>query len=364
MISLRSICQAWFKPFLISGIKPKGKPVHGSICSLQFHHNHRPMHSSQCARQLATNSTEESLLKRKYVPRRTLMYIPGHDEKKLRKIPNLGVDCAVLECEDGVALTKKAEARENIRKILDELDFGTTDCAVRVNSMDSGLTEEDLQVIFQADKLPQTVLLPKVDTVDDIIEFTTMFKNVTKDKNGYCPYLIVYIETAIGLLNMRNILQQAKDFSAYGIYQLDGVVFGSDDLCADIGASRSTAGTELMYARQQVLLTAKAFRLQAIDMVHIDIKDLDGLLLQSEEGARFGFTGKQIIHPNQIAIVRDAFTPSKSKIDWAIELIQAFEKHQESGEGAFTFHGNMIDMPLLLQAKNIVQMSERTEQAV
>ncbi|XP_071113257.1 citramalyl-CoA lyase, mitochondrial-like isoform X1 [Haliotis cracherodii] len=298
---------------------------------------------------------------RPYIPRRTLMYVPGHDVKKLRKVPNLGVDCAVLECEDGVALNKKAEARENIRQMLDEVDFSGVDCALRVNSVSSGLVEQDLKVIFKADRLPQTILLPKVDTVEDLTQFTDLLRAVTADRKGYCPYLLTYVESAQGVLNMQDVLQKARQYSTQGVFHMDGVVFGSDDFCADIGAVRTTDARELTYARQKVVMVAKAFRLQAIDLVFIDIKDTESLRHQSLEGARLGYTGKQVVHPGQVSTVRDAFTPSGERVQWAMELVAAFEQHQDSGKGAFTFHGNMIDMPLLLQAKNTLKIVKNIE---
>jgi len=97
----------------------------------------------------------------RYVPRRACLYVPGNDEKKLRKIPDFGVDCAVLDCEDGVALNRKVEARSMISQMLGEIEFGQTEPVVRINSVDSGLAEDDLKVIFQAKKLPQTFMLPK-----------------------------------------------------------------------------------------------------------------------------------------------------------------------------------------------------------
>lgn len=105
-----------------------------------------------------------------------------------------------------------------------------------------------------------------------------------------------------------------------------------------------------------MVAVAKAFQLQAIDLVHIDYKDLDGLKRQSEEGAKMGFTGKQVIHPSQIPIVQKAFSPTQEKVAWATELIEQFREHEESGRGAFTFRGSMIDMPLVKQAQNIVNM--------
>ena len=149
---------------------------------------------------------------------------------------------------------------------------------------------------------------------------------------------------------------------------------------------------ELIYARQRIVTVAKAFGLQAIDMVHIDFKDLEGLRAQSEYSAKMGFTGKQVIHPSQIDIVHNSYRyvgigtiivggsnffmldyhsdfqnlyyfaicrPSKEKVEWAKELIKEFHVHQSQGKGAFTFRGSMIDAPLVKQAENIVGASEK-----
>ncbi|KAK6187525.1 hypothetical protein SNE40_005529 [Patella caerulea] len=326
----------------------------------------RKLFSTFCNKRLSVNGLNKrsvgcystSSAERQYIPRRTVMYVPGHDLKKLRKIPQLNTDCAVLECEDGVALSKKAEARVNICQILEEIDFGPIDCAVRVNSVSSGLIEEDLKIILSAKKLPQTVLIPKVDNIDELNYFTDIMKreiNRRKETN-YRPYLITFIESGQAVMNMVDIIKTGLRFSEEGVYLLDGVVFGSDDFCADIGATRTSEAGELIYARQKIVMTAKAFRLQAIDMVSIDIKDQESLERQSLEGARMGYTGKQIIHPSQIDTVNTAFTPSHDKVEWATQLLDAFNTHHQSGQGAFTFRGSMIDMPLVLQARNILQL--------
>ncbi|GLD51931.1 citrate lyase subunit beta-like protein, mitochondrial, partial [Lates japonicus] len=104
----------------------------------------------------------------RYIPRRAVLYCPGNDERKLRKLASLDVDCAVLDCEDGVALSKKAEARETIPKMLVELDLGRTEKCVRVNSVSSGLAEADLEVILQAEVLPPAIMLPKVEDTQEV----------------------------------------------------------------------------------------------------------------------------------------------------------------------------------------------------
>lgn len=297
---------------------------------------------------------------RKYTPRRAVLYVPGNDERKLLKIPMLNVDCAVMDCEDGVALNRKVEARKTITKMLDELKFGKTECVVRVNAVSSGLMEEDFKEIFTANTLPETIMVPKVNSVQELDIVMKTIHSALKDRQLESKLgLIIFIESAIGLMNLRDVCHKGTELSLRSsTLQLEGVVFGSDDFCADIGAKRSADAAELVYARQKIITIAKAFRLQAIDMVHIDYKDHESLRQQSVLGANMGFTGKQVIHPSQIPVVHEAFSPSPEQIEWATELISAFDEHQATGKGAFTFRGNMIDMPLLLQAKNIVQLAE------
>ncbi|XP_067842701.1 citramalyl-CoA lyase, mitochondrial isoform X3 [Heptranchias perlo] len=244
----------------------------------------------QCCRYASSTPTD-----RQYVPRRAVLYVPGNDERKLHKITSLRVDCAVLDCEDGVALNKK---------------------------------------------------------------FADRFAKYSKGRTLKEPMnLITFVETAVGLLNFKAECEEAQRLGAHAGFQLDGAVFGSDDFCASIGATRTEDARELVYARQKVVVTAKAFGLQAIDLVYIDYKDDKGLCRQSREGALMGFTGKQVIHPSQIAIVQEAFSPSLDRVKWAQELIDAFGEHQKLGKGAFTFHGSMIDMPSLKQAQNIITLA-------
>jgi citrate lyase subunit beta-like protein len=167
----------------------------------------------------------------------------------------------------------------------------------------------------------------------------------------------VYCESARSLADLRSILT-----SASSLFSLQGVVFGSDDFSADVGINgrHSPEAWELMYARQKIVTTCRLFEnAQPIDMVYINFKDLDGLKKQAEQGAAWGFTGKQVIHPQQVPVVQAAFSPSESNIAWARELIDAYDKHEhEEGKGAFTFRGQtMVDRPLLKRARYILNMT-------
>ncbi|XP_075419573.1 citramalyl-CoA lyase, mitochondrial [Tenrec ecaudatus] len=294
----------------------------------------------------------------KYTPRRAVLYVPGNDEKKIRKIPTLRVDCAVLDCEDGVAANKKSEARMTIVKTLEDFDLGPTERCVRINAVSSGLAEEDLEALLQSRILPSSLMLPKVEHPEDIRWFADKFSFHLRGRKLEQPMnLIPFVETAMGLLNFKAVCEEALKTGPHVGLTLDAVVFGGEDFRASIGATSSKGTQDILYARQKIIVVAKAFGLQAIDLVYIDFRDGDGLLRQSREGAAMGFTGKQVIHPNQIATVQEQFSPSPEKLQWAEELIAAFQDHQQLGKGAFTFQGSMIDMPLLKQARNIVTLA-------
>uniref|UniRef100_A0A9J8CDA0 Citramalyl-CoA lyase, mitochondrial n=1 Tax=Cyprinus carpio carpio TaxID=630221 RepID=A0A9J8CDA0_CYPCA len=261
-------------------------------------------------------------------------------------------------CEDGVALNKKDAARKTIPKMLAELDLGRTEKCVRVNSVSSDLAEADMEVILQADLLPTALMLPKVEDTGEVQWVSDNLKGRELEEP---IHLVTFVETALGLLNFKAVCESLRDLGPKAGLHHDGVVFGSDDFCASIGATGTKDAKELLFAWQKVVVTTKAFGLQAIDLVYIDCQDVEGLRQQAREGALMGFTGKQVIHPNQIKVVQDEFAPSPKRIKWATELIAAFHEHQKLGKGAFTFHGSMIDMPSLKQAQNIVMMASTVQ---
>ncbi|KAM7380262.1 hypothetical protein PAMP_003574 [Pampus punctatissimus] len=242
--------------------------------------------------------------------------------------------------------------------MLAELDLGRTEKCVRVNSVSSGLAEADLQVILEAEVLPPAIMLPKVEDTQEVQWFVDRFQHNLKGRALTEPIrLVTFVETAVGLLNFKVVCEEIRRLASKASLHHDGVVFGSDDFCASIGATRTKDARELLYARQKVVVTTKAFGLQAIDLVHIDYKDVEGLRQQAREGALMGFTGKQVIHPGQVQVVQEEFSPSQQRVQWAKDLIVAFDQHQKEGKGAFTFRGSMIDMPSLKQAQNILTFS-------
>jgi citrate lyase beta subunit len=162
--------------------------------------------------------------------------------------------------------------------------------------------------------------------------------------------MLVGVETAKGILNLKEIAEADK--------RLEAIIFGAEDFAASVGATRTKEATEVLYARSAVIAACAANELQAIDMVYIDFRDIEGLRLEAEQGARLGFSGKQIIHPNQVAAVQEAFTPSAEAIEYAQRVVNTFAASQREGKGAFALDGRMIDMPLLKNAQNVLDRAK------
>ena len=282
--------------------------------------------------------------------RRALLYMPGDDRRKIEKSTTLGVDCICMDMEDGVAISHKTEARAVIAQAMKDLDFGNSERCIRINSVGSGFEKFDLAAAIATN--PDSVVLPKVETaaqVRSISEYIEIYELSSKLNIGSIR-LLVGVETAKGILNLKEIADADK--------RLDAIIFGAEDYAASIGATRTKDATEVLYARSAVVTACAANELQAIDMVYIDFRDTEGLRFEAEQGAGLGFSGKQIIHPNQVEAVQEAFTPSAEAIEYAQRVVAAFAASQKEGRGAFALDGKMIDMPLLKNAKKVLDRAK------
>jgi citrate lyase beta subunit len=278
--------------------------------------------------------------------RRALLYMPGDDRRKIEKSITLGVDSICMDMEDGVAANRKVEARAVIAQAMMDLDFGTSERCIRINSIGSGLEKLDLVAALATN--PDSIVVPKIESAEQVkwvsehIESYELSGNL---KIGSIR-LLIGVETAKGILNLREIAGADK--------RLEAIIFGGEDYAASVGAVRTKEATELLYARQATVTACAANDLQAIDIVFIDFKDDPGLRVEAEQGAGFGFSGKQIIHPNQAVPVQEAFTPSAEAIEYAKRIVESFESSQKEGRGAYALDGRMIDMPLLKNAQKVL----------
>jgi citrate lyase beta subunit len=278
--------------------------------------------------------------------RRSLLFVPGDSRRKIEKAATLGADVVCLDMEDGVAVNQKQAARDSIREALSALDFGRSERMIRINPYDSELKTDDLAQTITA--RPDSVLIPKVESAEAIGWLDSQIAAAEHERGwpAGAIEILAMVETARGVVNLKEIASASPRMSA--------LVFGAEDLAGDIGAARTREGWEVFYARSAVVTHAAAFGLQAIDMVFVDYNDAEGLLREARDGARMGYAGKQLIHPNQIAVVHAAFTPDDAAIAHARRVVEAHEKNQASGFGAFALDGKMVDMPVVKAAQHVL----------
>ncbi len=290
-------------------------------------------------------------------PRRSFHFVPGGNEKMIAKALTLPADALILDLEDAVTVDRKAEARESVLRWLQTLDFGARERWVRMNPLATGFGEADLEGTIAG--RPDGYVVPKPESAADIRGVAAILDRL-EEKHGL-PFgstglLPIATETPEGLLNIAQVAEASPRVVA--------VSWGIEDLSAAMGLrrTRDADGRYLdipRYARVMTALAAAAAGGQALDTVYTDIPNLEGLRRECQEAVWMGFTGKISIHPSQIPVINEAFTPSKEELQEARELIAAFEEHRLKGSGAFAFRGQMVDMPHLTRARKILERAQR-----
>ena len=273
--------------------------------------------------------------------RRSVLFAPGDKPELLRNAPESGADTVVFDLEDGVAPAEKQRAREAVASILAEIDPECELC-VRINPLGKG-AREDLDAVVGV-SAPDTIVLPKVESGDDVHTIAEL-----SQARGVRLPVFALLETAQGVL-------RAEEIASAG--PTTAVALGGEDLAADVGASRTPENTEVQYARQHVVLAAGAAGVDAIDILVTNFEETDRLERETTEAIEFGFDGKMAIHPRQVDVINDAFTPGAEELDWAERVLAARDRARESGKAVFAVDGEMIDAPLITQAERIIARAE------
>mgnify|MGYP000867220978 CR=1 FL=1 len=278
--------------------------------------------------------------------RRALLYVPGNDQAKIAKAAALGVDAVILDLEDGVALNRKDEARAVILETLKSTDFGPAERLVRINPFYTGRAERDLEAVLPG--RPEALVLPKANSAE-LVRETDRLLTAAEERLGFpigSTGIVALIESGLAFVNLASICAASP--------RLQGLILGAEDLAADTGITRTVEAGELLYARSALVMHAAAFGLQAVDMVQTNFKNEDLLREECQTGARLGFTGKQIIHPAQVAVTQAAFTPSAAEVERAQLIMEKAQIAQAQGMGAYSLDGEMVDLPVVKRAETIL----------
>ncbi|MEA2071262.1 MAG: aldolase/citrate lyase family protein [Asgard group archaeon] len=301
----------------------------------------------------------EELSKEKYVKRtkedvtrirRTRLYISGNNPAMIRNAPLFGADSVIFDLEDSVAINQKDAARILVRNALNELDFGNTEVTVRINPIDTPYFKQDIEEIVRAE--PYAIVLPKSEDPNDIIEVSQEIA-IVEEKAGLPIGLIKLmpiIESALGVLKAEDI--------ALACSRIVAISPGGEDLTADLGATRTVAGEELLYIRSKLVLAARAAGVQVLDTVYGNVNDEEGLINQTKRIIRMGFDGKACIHPRQVEPIHKAFRPTDQEIERAKRIVEAYKHAQEEGLGAICVDNHMIDVPVVKRSERILQRAK------
>jgi len=283
---------------------------------------------------------------------RSLLFVPADSPKKLDKAMTSGADALIVDLEDSVALDAKTRAREGAAAFLKEAGAQSHRpyLLVRVNSLQTGLTDADLDAVIAAKA--DAVMLPKAEGGGSIAHLDA--KLAVREATGGLPdgavkIVAIATETAAALF-------QAGTYGGASA-RLTALTWGAEDLSADLGAetNRDAAGGYLdpyRLARTLCLAGAAAAQVPAIDTVFIDFRDDTGFRRDCEEGRRDGFVGKMAIHPAQVPIINELFTPTPQALAQAQEIVDAFAANP--GAGVVGLRGVMVDRPHLARAQRLL----------
>ena len=308
---------------------------------------------------------------------RTLLFIPGNNNKFLEKSKSIYPDILCFDLEDSVPLSEKSIARDLIRQTLcsynnkldnkdtdnnDKINHGTDNndnnyspqLFVRVNSFESGLYDQDIESVI-CDQL-DGIVIPKVNSEIELEKINVIIENLEKQKKIHKTIrLIPSIESSQGVVNCYNIAK----FNS----RVCSIIFGVFDYLYDMKLDYVDEGIEYSYARAKIPVDARAAGISALDSIWQKVNDIDGLKRDAKIAKRLGYSGKSIIHPKHIEPVHKVFVPSQNEIEWAKKVVSRLNQIQEKGDkrGAFKIDGRMIDAVHFKQAKLILDFIAKDE---
>jgi citrate lyase subunit beta / citryl-CoA lyase len=281
----------------------------------------------------------------------------------LRKAPGLGADMVFLDLEDSVAPLEKEGARDNVVRAINELDWGDTVVCVRVNAWDTQWTYRDvIHVVEGASERLDEIMLPKVQAASDVVALDLLLTQIeaATDRAGRVG-IEAQIETARGLINVEEICA-ASD-------RLETIIFGPADFAASTEMPVLTGGVQIPeypgdhfhYVFSKILMAGRANGLQVIDGPFLKIRELDALRDYCMRTRILGYDGKWALHPDQVTVINEVFTPTQEQFDKAFDILEAYEKATTEGDrkGAVMFGDEMIDEASRKMATKFVTRGER-----
>jgi citrate lyase subunit beta/citryl-CoA lyase len=273
-------------------------------------------------------------------PRRSVLFMPGSNARALEKARTLAADALVLDLEDAVAPEMKLEARAQVAAAVRAGGYGRREIVIRVNALGTPWGRDDLAAAGDAGA--DAVLLPKVESAETVA--------ATIAALGSAPAVWCMLETPRGILNAPAIAAASPRVTA--------LVMGTSDLTKDLHARVTRVRLPLLTSHQLCVLAARSAGITALDGVHLDLDDDAGFAAACRQAADFGFDGKTLIHPTQVATANEVFAPPEDEVAFARKIIAAFDQSENRGKGVITVEGRMVELLHAEMARRTVAIAE------
>ncbi|MCW2790709.1 MAG: CoA ester lyase [Aeromicrobium sp.] len=279
-------------------------------------------------------------------PRRSVLYMPGANERALEKAKGIDADALILDLEDAVSPDAKPEARDRVVAAVQSGEYGHRELAIRINGIGTEWHEADLAAAGAAG--PDAVLVPKVNSADEVLQLVAGLEAAGAPET---TQLWAMIETPIALLHAEEICAAHE--------RLTVIVMGTNDVVNETyGLHVPGRNPLVLTALSLSLLAARAAGKVIIDGVYNDVKNLEGFDAEARQGREMGFDGKTLIHPSQVEPANVAFAPSEEDIEHAQEMIRTFDEAKAAGQGVVTFNNRMVEELHIRDAHRILAFAE------
>lgn len=277
-------------------------------------------------------------------PRRSVLYMPGANERALEKAKTIPADALILDLEDAVAPEAKADARERVCAAAASGSYGQREVAIRVNGIGTPWHNDDLRAAAAAG--PAAVVVPKINSADDVHAIERALQ-----AGGAPEHTTIWamLETPVAILHAEEITTSSARLSV--------LVMGTNDLAKELRAEHVPGRAPLLAGLSLAVLATRLAGKEILDGVYNTVADLEGFGAECRQAREFGFDGKTLIHPTQVAPCNTAFAPTQDEIALSREIIDAFEAAQNDGRGVVTVRGRMIENLHVEQARRVLAVA-------
>jgi citrate lyase subunit beta/citryl-CoA lyase len=286
---------------------------------------------------------------------RSFIFVPGNRENMLERARSFKADVIMVDLEDSVPPGEKATARDMAKDWVPALQREGHRVMVRVNSLDTGLTRVELETLVSPELYG--ISLGKVESKWNIQDVDRMLRPI-EQLAGVEPgstKIVAWAETASALVDARDIAASSPRVIA--------LAFGAEDFTNDMGIERSDAGDEVQVPRSLVPVAAKAANVASLDSPFVAFQDPGALRADAQKARQMGYTGKHAIHPSQIDIINEVFSPAPDEVAYARRIVEAWDKAQSEGRGSLAMDGRMVDVPVVKRAQNLLAFADAIEAA-